>query len=232
MSAIPNYPIFVAPGNRRCLVVGCGKVGIRKLTGLLDAGASNIYAFDLRPLAKFAEAEKSLLRNPDVVFFDRPCTENDIIGSFMVFAATSDNSLNLRIAAICEENQILCNCATSPEAGNFILPAVARDRNLLVAISTAGASPLLAARWRAELDEWLPGKSRLAWFMGELRPHVLKLKDVNHREILSLILDSAVPALLTGGNIEKCLILLKEILPQVPSADLRKIFLDFQNVFP
>ena len=41
-----DYPVFLAPGKRQCLIAGFGEVGRRKLAGLLDAGAANVLVLD------------------------------------------------------------------------------------------------------------------------------------------------------------------------------------------
>ena len=47
----------------------------------------------------------------------------------------------------------------------------------MLALSTGGASPALARRWRRELEDWLAPRVRMARLMGRLRPCVLALSS-------------------------------------------------------
>jgi cobalt-precorrin 5A hydrolase/precorrin-3B C17-methyltransferase len=54
----------------------------------------------------------------------------------------------------------LCNVADQPEEGNFHVPAVHRRPEVLIAVSTAGESPVRARITRDEIAAWLVKKSR------------------------------------------------------------------------
>jgi siroheme synthase-like protein len=65
---------------------------------------------------------------------------------------------------------MLVNIVDVPPLCNFILPAIVRTGPLAIAISTAGASPALAKRIKAEIaEEYGEPYARLALLLNEVR---------------------------------------------------------------
>jgi precorrin-2 dehydrogenase/sirohydrochlorin ferrochelatase len=153
------YPVALDLRGRACLVVGGGAVAQRKAGGLLVAGALvTVVAPEARPLPE------------GVIVHLRPFAEADLADVALVVAASDDRELNARIAGLARERGVWVNVADDPEAGDVILPAVARRGGLQVAVSTGGASPALAQRLRARLeDEFGPEYGELVALLGELR---------------------------------------------------------------
>ena len=66
---------------------------------------------------------------------------------------------------------MLCNVVDVPELCSFILPALHREDPITVAVSTGGASPVLAQRLRDEIATIVrPEHAALAVRLRELRP--------------------------------------------------------------
>ena len=154
----PLYPIFISLSGIRCLVVGLGQVGQRKLSGLLACNPASVLVLDLAgPAPEAAE----LLRDPRVRFERRACEAADLNGCGLVFAATGSAAENSRIATLCAAAGVLCNSASNPDEGCFQVPAVARSAPLAAALSTGGQAPRWPAAGRANLNA---GLSRVrAW---------------------------------------------------------------------
>lgn len=205
------YPLFLSLEGEHCLVVGLGEVGMRKLAGLLACGVGSVLALDTRPehmpleTAPGAEGAR-LMADARVHLERRACTPDDIRASRLVFAATGDAHENARIAGLCREARVPCNCASAPELGNFAVPAVARRGELRAALSTGGASPALARRMRRELEGWLAPHAALARFLGRLRPLVLAMgNDTRHnRELFRKVAASPLGAWLAAGDYARC----------------------------
>jgi precorrin-2 dehydrogenase/sirohydrochlorin ferrochelatase len=165
------YPLLVNIENRTCLVVGGGPVGERKVRGLLRRGARvRLVARDLTEDLK-GRAEEGRLQ-----WIAREYVAAQIEGAALVFAATSDEALNRRIAEDAAARSVWCNAATEPERGSFIVPAVLERGALTVAVATDGLSPAAARRLRDELEtrvarEW----SAYLDFLGGLRTAVQAL---------------------------------------------------------
>ncbi len=198
------YPLFLNLHDACCLVAGFGEVGRRKVSGLLQAGAGCVRVRDLA-LPQDDDGRQMLAR-PQVAFLARACTAEDIADCRLVFAATSDAGENARIAALCREQQVLCNCVDAPLQGDFMIPAVARKGELALALSTGGASPALARRWRRELEEWLEPRESLSLLMGRLRAPILALghDSRQNRELFRTLAESPLQHWLQEGNREAC----------------------------
>ncbi|MDR3357507.1 MAG: bifunctional precorrin-2 dehydrogenase/sirohydrochlorin ferrochelatase [Desulfovibrio sp.] len=208
----PLYPVFLSLKYQRCLVVGLGEVGLRKLSHLLDCKPASVLALDTEaPSGKALPLlEKSCVR-----FERRACLPEDIAGKSLVFAATGNREENARIAGLCLKMGILCNCAAPPSLGNVFLPAVARQGRLAAALSTGGASPALARRWRGEINAWLAPRKRAAHLLGRLRPLLLDLPDNagTSRKILQKLASPSLQRRLARGDAESCQTWLAAELP-------------------
>ena len=221
----PLYPIFISLAGIHCLVVGLGQVGQRKLSGLLACDPASVLVLDLsEPAAEVAP----LLADPRVHFVSRSCTQADLQGRALVFAATGSMAENSRIAAMCAEAGILCNSASNPDEGCFQVPAVARHAPLAAALSTGGASPALARRWKGELQKWLEPRSRMAALMGRLRPLVLALGEDTgqNTRLFRKLADSALQQWLEENDLENCRRCLQAELPPALHADIAELLHD------
>lgn len=215
------YPLFLSLEDGHCLVVGLGEVGLRKLAGVLAAGVGSVLALDAGKASAPGPASASLLADPRVRVERRPCTAADIAPCCLVFAATNDAGENARIAALCREARVLCNCASAPALGQFAVPAVARSGELCAALSTGGASPALAHSLRRELESWLEPRAALAHFLGRLRPLVLAMKlDTRHNtQLFRKVAASPLGDWLAAGELARCRSWLERELPPALAAE-------------
>jgi precorrin-2 dehydrogenase / sirohydrochlorin ferrochelatase len=148
--------------GRDCLVVGGGRVATEKVRGLLDCGAN---------VTVVAPAVDDELRALAVRLVERAFSRSDVVGRFLVVAATNDRSVNADVSSVARERETLCNVADDPELCSFILPAIVRRDPIVVGVSTGGASPALAQRIRADLAELVrPEHADLARKLEALRP--------------------------------------------------------------
>jgi siroheme synthase-like protein len=151
--------------DRPCLVIGAGPVGLEKIRGLLAAGG------DVTVVAPEAEDEvERLTADGRITWHRRVYAEADLDGQLLVFAATSDTELNVRVYRDAERRSMLVNVVDVPPLCNFIMPAMVRNEPLAIAISTSGASPALAKRLKREIAERYGGPyARLAVLLAGLR---------------------------------------------------------------
>jgi precorrin-2 dehydrogenase/sirohydrochlorin ferrochelatase len=187
-------------------------VGLRKLAGLLACEPAEVVAVDPAPPS---DAALPLLADPRVVHRLRAFKDDDIDGCSLVFAATGDAGENARIARLCRERGILCNCASAPDLCDFLVPAVERIPPLEATISTGGASPALAARLRRELGRWLAPRARMAELMGRIRPLVLALgeESVHNTTLFKTLAASPLEDALSGKDGDACAAILQDTLP-------------------
>jgi siroheme synthase-like protein len=161
----PFYIACLKLSGRRCVVVGGGDVGLEKVEGLLacDGDVTLVAPDAIEPLRELADERSIRWERRDY----RP---EDLEGTFMVIAATSDTEVNIRIYEDAERRAMLVNVVDVPPLCNFILPAIIRNGPLAIAISTAGASPALAKRIRDEIaEEYGEPYARLAILLNEVR---------------------------------------------------------------
>jgi siroheme synthase-like protein len=145
-----------------CLVVGGGRVASEKTSGLLDCHA------DVTVVAPDVDDELEAL---DVRVIRRPFTRSDVVGRFLVIAATSERTVNASVSQAAAELATLCNVADDPELCSFILPAITRRDPIVVAVSSGGASPALAKRIRDDIATRIgPEHADLAQRLVSLRP--------------------------------------------------------------
>ena len=161
----PFYIACLRLTGRRCLVVGGGEVGLEKVEGLLACdGDVTLVAPDAVPELEALAAEGS------IHWERREYRSSDLERTFIAIAATGDTDVNIRVWEEAEERAMLVNVVDVPPLCNFILPAIVRTGPLAIAISTAGASPALAKRIKAEIaEEYGEPYARLAELLNEVR---------------------------------------------------------------
>jgi precorrin-2 dehydrogenase/sirohydrochlorin ferrochelatase len=141
------YPVFLNLKNKLCVVIGGGKVAERKVISLLKAGAK---VKIISP--EVTETLKKLIQTHNLQWEKRPYQEEDLKEAFLVIAATNSPEVQVRVFQEAEEKGIPCNVVDKPELCSFIVPSVVQRGDLLIAISTGGASPAVARRIREKLE--------------------------------------------------------------------------------
>jgi precorrin-2 dehydrogenase / sirohydrochlorin ferrochelatase len=161
----PFYVACLKLTDRRCVVVGGGDVGLEKVEGLLACDAQVVL------VAPEAVPElEALAADGSIAWLRREYRPEDLEGTFMVIAATSDTDVNIGVFADAERRAMLVNVVDVPPLCNFILPAIVRTGPLAIAISTAGASPALAKRMKGQIaEEYGEPYARLAVLLNEAR---------------------------------------------------------------
>jgi precorrin-2 dehydrogenase / sirohydrochlorin ferrochelatase len=138
------YPIFLDLRGRKVLVAGAGKVALRKVKGLLEAGAI---------ITLIAPEFDSGFDGLDVNFLRRKVRSSDAKDFALVFAATNDRAANRRLAAAALERGIPANVADSSEECTFLVPARIIHGDIQVAVSTGGRNPRLAVKIRDAIKQ-------------------------------------------------------------------------------
>jgi siroheme synthase-like protein len=164
--AAPVYPVSLVLQGRRCLVVGGGRVARRKALGLVEAGARvDLVAKEvLAPVRDLAGLES---------VEERPYRRGEVAGYRLAVAATGDPAVNQAVFEDGESAGVWVNSADDPASCSFILPAIARQGPLSVAVSTSGFSPALASWLKEHAAEHLgPEMAELAEMLAEARARV------------------------------------------------------------
>ena len=140
------YPVFLDLAKKRCLVVGGGMIAERKVEAVLEAGGSVTLVSP-----ELTDALQSLGAAGRISVHQRPYRPEDLEGVSLVIAATDDPILQQSIAAEAERANIFCNVVDTPDLCSFIVPAVVKQGDLAIAVSTGGTSPALAKKIRQDL---------------------------------------------------------------------------------
>jgi len=168
------YPVFLNLSGRLCVVVGGGKVALRKINDLLEAGAQvTVVAETPDKLIEECAARK------EIKLFKRLFRPEDIKNAFLVFAATDDNVVNTEIAEIARGSGAIFNAVDNPQQSDFFSGAVVKRGPLRIAVSTSGLSPSIASGIRRELEEHY--SESFADFLitaGKMRQYILELDTI------------------------------------------------------
>lgn len=142
------YPIMLDVKNRKCGVIGGGKVAYRKIISLLECGAKVVVISK-----EIIQDIRILINEKKVKHLDDNYNFKYISDLYLVYAATSETTVNKEIYRQCSENNILVNVVDEPDICNFIVPSKIQKGDLTIAVSTNGKSPMLARKIREDLEE-------------------------------------------------------------------------------
>jgi uroporphyrin-III C-methyltransferase / precorrin-2 dehydrogenase / sirohydrochlorin ferrochelatase len=141
-----SFPIFMRLQGRKVLVVGAGEPAYAKQRLLHAAGAKVDLVGHL---------------------------PNTIAGYALVFGACGDDAADRLVAAAAQNARLPVNVVDRPDLSDFIMPAVVDRGDVVIGISTGGASPILAQRVRGWIEDALPARlDRLAAFARRFRSAV------------------------------------------------------------
>src|SRR3954463_7132956 len=147
MLETPFYIACLKLTGRRCVVVGGGEIGLEKVEGLLACDGRVVL---IAPEAR--EPLRELADEGSIEWIRRDYEHGDLEATFIAIAATDDTDTNIRVFEDAERRGLLVDVGGGPPLCNFILPAIVRTGPLAIAISTAGASPALAKRIKAQVS--------------------------------------------------------------------------------
>ncbi len=125
-----HLPLFFDMAGRKVVVVGSGPIADRKAATVRSAGA------DVRQVATAERAD-----------FD---------GAVAAFVATGTEAGDRAAHAMAKAAGVAVNVADRPALCDFILPAIVDRGDVVVAVSTGGASPTLATVLRGRIEAALP----------------------------------------------------------------------------
>jgi precorrin-2 dehydrogenase/sirohydrochlorin ferrochelatase len=203
------YPAYLDLRRRSCLVIGGGAVAERKALSLLEAGAdvtiiSPLLSLKLRELSESGK----------IAYRQKKFEEEDLSGELLVIAATDVPEINISVARACRERHMLVNVAVPPEESTFIVPSVVERGDLLIAVSTSGASPGLSKKIRRDLETLYGPEYQL--FLEKLvaiRQEVLTQigDERDRRRIFQAIVDSDAIEMLRQGKTHEAEIRMAEL---------------------
>ncbi len=191
-------PIFMNVKGENCLVIGGGKIASRKVFMLLRAGASvSVVSPELCQDLTIRKNES------EITHIDRVFEDDDLNGKKVIIAATNNEKVNSHVSQLAKAKGIPVNVVDAPDLCSFIVPSIIDRNPVQIAISTGGASPVLARLLRSRLETFIPAAyGRLATLVESFREKV-KTKFSNTDEIRTFwegILEGPVADNLIAGK--------------------------------
>ena len=156
------FPMFVQLKNKKCLVIGGGKVALRKVQVLKDFEA------DVTVIAP--EMIEQIRQIDKIRRIFRTFKEEDFKEADLVVAATDDQNVNREISKICEHKKIPVNAVDQKEDCSFIFPSYVKEGEVVAAFSSGGQSPLITQYLKEKIKPDLTEElGQIAQILGNLR---------------------------------------------------------------
>ncbi|MDO4815833.1 MAG: bifunctional precorrin-2 dehydrogenase/sirohydrochlorin ferrochelatase [Bacillota bacterium] len=196
------FPMFVELEGRRVLIVGGGRVALRKAEKLMPYGAEITVAAP--------EICNELATMQGVRTIAESFSEEMLHNADVIIAATDDRELNKRISELCREEKIPVNTVDDSELCSFIFPCLIKKGSLSIGISTGGASPTAAISFKNKINELIPHNTEaILDYLNALRSPVKerfpeeKTRSRIFKELFELCINSGGP--LTEAETEEFL---------------------------
>jgi len=172
------YPIMLDVRGQTAIVIGGDTIAAEKAANLSAAGAQ-VTAMSL----SFCDELLDLERNHAVTLRYKAYEHGDLVGAFMVIAATTHNpELSEAIWNEAQEHRQLINIVDVPSRCNFILPSILRRGHLTISVSTEGTSPGLAKRIRQHLEDLFPSAYTAYFQLAAIARTYIKNHGLSYKE--------------------------------------------------
>jgi precorrin-2 dehydrogenase/sirohydrochlorin ferrochelatase len=184
---VAAYPVNLDLAGRPVLVVGGGRVAAGKVAGLVEAGAAvTVVAPDV---------DERVAAVDGVRVERRRYVPGEVAGYRLAVTATGDPAVDQQVFDDGEAAGVWVNSADDPARCSFTLPARLRRGDLLVTVSTGGASPALAA------DEVGPEYEALLGLLADERRRLRATGASSEVPGWKAALESGMLDLVRGGDL-------------------------------
>lgn len=222
------FPLMLDLRGRPVLLVGGGPETARRAQALLAAGA-RLTVLCPQPLSGLEE----LAAAGRVRWLRRAYREGDLAesareepggGFWLVVSCAADKSLNAALAREAEALRVFLVAADDPAHASAIFPAVHRQGDFVITVSTGGKAPALAVRVRDRLrQEYGPPYGEFTDLLGALREEVARrVRDPEVRRALWYrLVDSPALGLVAAGDPGGARRLLERLIETAPAGPVR-----------
>ena len=177
-------PLLIDMNERKVVIFGGGQVGERKAALFSRYAPTTVISRSFTPALKELGLQGVCLVNTGTELPDDEIARY-VRGAFIVIPTTSDLELNRKIRDIAHNNGCLVNSVDGIQ--DLVVPSIIERGDIILAISTSGASPALSKYMRQKVEQAIgPQFEDMARLLGEIRP-VLK-KEVGSQAERSKIL--------------------------------------------
>jgi len=195
---VDYLPIFYRVKQRACLVVGGGAVAARKVSLLRKAGADVVVVSP-----RLCDELAQLVSEGKVLHRERDYMPEDLDDCLLVIAATDQREVNKRVSADAKSRRLPVNVVDSTELCSFVMPSIIDRSPVQIAVSTGGASPVLARLIRTRLEGLIPaGYGKLGRLVEGFRNKVKSAfpNVEQRRHFWETILEGTVAELVFSGH--------------------------------
>jgi precorrin-2 dehydrogenase/sirohydrochlorin ferrochelatase len=176
------YPILLELAGRLVVIVGGGKVAVRKARGVIDGGADGVRCIALEINSEMPSRVERIVGAFEPSHLD---------GAGLAFAATNSPEVNTAVVRASRERGILvCRAdADEEDGGDFTVPAVWRSGSVVVGVSAG--SPALSAALRDEIRN-ISGLGKyldMAEVLKALRPRLREMASLSTSQHMQAMRD-------------------------------------------
>jgi len=203
------FPIFLNIHDQLCLVVGGGATATRKVELLLEAHAK------VKVVAPVISESLSLwAKDGRIIHRAEPFAATDLTDCRLVMAATNNKAVNEQVSRLAHEQNLPVNVVDQPELCSFIMPSIIDRHPVQIAVSTGGASPVLARLLRTRLETMIPSAyGNLANFVASFREQVKqRLPFKERRRFWETVLQGPIVEMLLSGHTTEATKALEDLL--------------------
>ena len=143
-------PVCINITGKNILVVGGGRIAAHKLKTLLKF-TNNIVAL--------APEISDEINNLNIEIIQKKYSPDFLNNFFLIYACTNNSKLNLTIKSDANKLGILVNVCDSPENCDFTSPAIFKQQNMSVAVSSNAEDVKKSIKWRNKIKKILDTNS-------------------------------------------------------------------------
>jgi siroheme synthase-like protein len=144
------YPVLLDIQNRECLVVGAGKIALKKTKELLKNKA-RVFVVAKEIMPEFY----ALARYQNITVKTESFAPDYINGKFLVIAATDNPALNEYICREASLRNVLSNSVSGRKYASFMNTAYFGNKDILVAVSSSGKNPSKSLKLKNLIKEYI-----------------------------------------------------------------------------
>lgn len=170
------FPFFVDISEKKCLIIGGGEIAYRKVVVLLDYNP-NILVVAPNIIPKLQKLQKPANK---ICLKYKPFNKDNLNDIDFAIVCTSDNQLNHSISILCKQRHIPVNVVDIKEDCSFIFPALIKDEDIVIGISTGGSSPTITQYLKNSFKQIMPNQ------IGKLTSRVGMFRNIIQQRVNSI----------------------------------------------
>lgn len=172
-----TLPLMIDLSDKKAVIVGGGNVAVKRVRKLYDTGA---FITVISP--QITPELENMVSNQRIRWKKEPFQREDLKDAYIVVIATNDKSMNEEVL-LSASHVPLVNEASDSSKGNFIFPAHVQRGKLSISITTHGASPMLSAQIKKDLEkQYDQDYEAYVDFLYECRQLIKKAAFSKHRK--------------------------------------------------